>query len=191
MIDPKLCQFVMLPPLWWVAAQKEKLYQDMELCERVLAHAKAVRLHKFGNVGFSEKDLVAQLPQAAYFAAFLDRRTRRPLPDTLDFYLQLYFYALKDGIATRHAPLREHESINRNEKWGWARHKGLYYNEADIGQAGLLPGVAVQVPQRKLDEFLARQVQLYFSTQQKLGVESGVAALASQLSLPLDLEKAS
>jgi len=189
MLDPNLCQFVMLPPRWWVEAQKEKLIQDIDLCGFLLSHAKAVRLKSFGKVGFTDKDLLAQLPQAAYFAAYLDRRTKNPLPDSLDFYLQLYFYALREGIATRHAPLNNYERIDQNEKWSWARHQGLGYHETDINQAGLLPGVAVHMPQTRLDDFLAWQVQLYFSVQQKLSARAENAKL-TQLTLPI-IEKAS
>jgi len=179
---------VMLPAQWWVEAQKEKLNQDTDLCGGLLSHARAVRLKSFGKVGFTDNDLLAQLPQAAYFAAYLDRRTKNPLPNGLDFYLQLYFYALREGIATRHAPVKNYERIDTHEKWGWARHPGLGYHETDINQAGLLPGVAVQVLQTRLDDFLAWQVKLYFSVQQKLTARTGAAQL-TQLTLPI--EKAS
>jgi hypothetical protein len=113
--------------------------------------------------------VLERVPQAVYFAGMLDRRTQKPLPDSLQFALQLYFYALREGIATlslRPASLTAPDRAG----WDWARHQAAggkaeqSYLEVDTDQVGLLPGVAVDVSQTRLSEFLARQVKLYFET---------------------------
>jgi hypothetical protein len=199
MIDSQECCFVMLPPFWWVEQQLERLYVDEALCTRLLAHANLLgvvdwassNISSSGNgsnsnrqgQGFEAKEILSQVPQAAYFAALLDRRTPKPMPDNLEFYLQVYFYALKEGIATMSLRSQLDYSYVRAttpDKWFWARHRATNaglpqhkelnasYLEYDTEQVGLCPGVAVKVSQTRLDEFLAEQVQLYFETRGKL-----------------------
>jgi hypothetical protein len=203
MIDSQECCFVMLPPVWWVGQQLVRLYADETLCTRLLAHANLIGIADWASStsissgngsnrgqgqsehqqSFEAKEILSQVPQAAYFAALLDRRTPKPMPDNLEFYLQVYFYALKEGIATMSLRSQLDYSYVRAttpDKWFWARHRATNmglpqhkelaasYLEYDTEQVGLCPGVAVKVSQTRLDEFLAEQVQIYFETRGKL-----------------------
>jgi hypothetical protein len=171
MVDPELCRFVMLPPLWWVERELARLREDEISCAHLLAHARALGLEGWG-LGFEAEEILSQVPAAAYFAAYLDRRTQKPIPDSLDFYLQLYFHALREGIATlslHPASANPYRNDSAKEAWGWARHKtakntSQSYLEIDTHLVGLASGVAVNVTQARLDKFLAEQVRLYFET---------------------------
>jgi hypothetical protein len=174
MVDPAGVKFVCLTPRWWADAEDQRLAADTELCTRLWGHWRALSRITGDDAavppGFelTIEDVVCLIPQAARFAAYLDRRTRRPIVQRPEFHLQLYLAALYHRIATL-AVASERDLYHRDDdkdSWAWARHDRSFV-EVDTAEVGLLPGVACRVDHPTLDSFLAAQVRLFFRIEQE------------------------
>lgn len=183
MIDPHEVKFVCLTPLWWHETQMKLLKADRKLCQRLLAHInRAWPGLGSGNGTFSQQDLLELVPRAAYFAAYLERRTRRPVIDTLEFSLQLYVQALSSQVAylASSSTDRQHTTNSTSpDLWSFARPTDRdYFVERGTASVGLLPGVVCKTPQSEIDAFLAQQVKTYFEAQAQLSKEWRAKPLA-------------
>ncbi len=177
MVDPAGCSFLCLTPRWWAERETARTQQDEPLAGAILAHWD--KLQMIAEVSkrvfpptFNFKpaeEVLALVPQAARFAAYLDRRTRRPLVTRPEFFLQLYLAALSRGVASLSSPADRY-SYSRNEgPLAWAQHVPTFV-EVDTAEVGLLPGVACDVKHAELETFLAEQVALFFKLQEKASV---------------------
>ena len=113
--------FVLAPPSWWLDAQEAELAEELGEEARETA-------------------------RAAFFAAFLDRRTNLPILRDLRFHLRLYRAALA-------------------EEWLWPPREPCYRSYAFRGtgfdQAGLELPLACHVSRPRLDAFLTEQTRLF------------------------------
>lgn len=180
MIDPQVVKFICLTPTDWQQQQLLLLTTSKpKLVQEILRHAYALKLHdwpqryKIGkdskqfHLPFSDQDILATVPQAAYFAAYLDKRTQKPLLPDSEFHLQLYFYALQKGLATLptvDGSVWDWEREVEQSQWGWAKHQQSKFHESNLEACGLLPGVQFNSSQEQLDAFLAEQIELYHDT---------------------------
>ncbi len=94
------------------------------------------------------------MPEAARFAQFLDRRTRRPIPNDPAFYLQAYMRAFHYGVASRS---HGHYNPPRWDRHSWA--KG--FMEFDMQKMGFRPAAVFYAHTGVVDQFLAQEVHLY------------------------------
>ena len=169
MVDPKEAKFVLLPPRDW--ADKQELPR-----EEVARHARRLSLVKKLNAAPARDDwrrrdpdfkhvepygmdeLTAMVPTAYLFAAYLDRRTRAPIPADGRFYLQLMLACLEAGHACW-----SHDSYSggyRDRKFGF--NIDLGFIEQGVATAGLLPGVAFKAPHEAIETLLASEIDTFF-----------------------------
>ena len=94
---------------------------------------------------FTEGEIAALAPLAPIFAAYLNRRTYKPLPVDPCFFLQLLVACLYRGIACRSS----------------TAYRSTYH-EVGLADVGLMPGVAFYSGHEVFDKLLAQQVALYF-----------------------------
>lgn len=164
MVDPEFVRFVMAPPRWWVNKTLGELGEKG--IERVTNHLRKLGVTEDANgrPNRIRSDVVVLLDDipdlagmACYFAQYLDRRTRKPIPPDPAFYAQLYIAALACGMATWSA---EHENKWLYHKWGatWG-YKPV--RESGTEAVGLLPMTAVNTNHETLDELMARQIRIY------------------------------
>ena len=188
LIDPTGVRFLCLPPVWWVAREAAALRTDSAQCHALVQHGRALGICDSQRapsdrrlpvpLTLSAADLLDLAPQAAYFAAYLDRRTARPLINDLAFAVQLYLAALLAGVASRsqtRTSLQQHHDHWRAQEpdpadpWWWARHAAYHdFVEVETATVGLLPGIACATDQATLDRLLATEVQRYLQTQAAL-----------------------
>lgn len=169
MIDPGIVSFLVTTPGWWHAAEAAALAADREMCGRLLDHARRAGLHGVpagvdGGPGFGHRykgdpltddELLDLAPEAARFAQFLDRRTRRPIPNDPAFYLQAYVRAFGLGLASR-----AHNGNYGARRWceqEWARGT----QEFNMTRFGFRPSAVFHATPAAVDFFLAGEVRLY------------------------------
>jgi len=161
-IHPSGLSFLCLPPRWWVAQETARLRADPAQYQVLWAQCQALGITEANRpaverllaipLTLTVESMLDLVPQAAYFAAYLDRRTLRPLIQDRAFDLQLYLAALHQGIASLSqtpASLQRHQSYynasgpDPADPWWWARH-AHYADFQEVGTTaiGLLPGVA-------------------------------------------------
>lgn len=166
MVDPDHVSFLSIAPAWWHREQLDDLLADRELAGRVLAHAERTGLRLAPNQGTSrnskpdltDDELLDLLPDAARFIQYLDRRTRRPIPNDPAFYLQIFIYALARGQAS----LSKAHEYYWKSPLSWAYHKWASgFDEFETAAAGFRPGVVMHLTTEAADEFLAGQVKIY------------------------------
>ena len=186
MVDPVMAEFVLMPPQWWLLRETGNLSEAQ--LQPVFNHASKLGILKQlpkpsasstkgkgkpvvgDNSGqdaiLTKVELVQWLPVAAYFAAYLDRRTTRPLPDSLGFYCQLLFSAMREGFAVL-AKANSANANNDKDKWEWARTKTGFYAFGLENSETFRP-LLFSANQQKLDSFLATQLRVYFGLKQGL-----------------------
>lgn len=166
MIDPEVCRFLCLTPRWWSDAQLAALRADQGAASAVVAHARRI-----GVPGaWTDEDVLALVPQAVHVAAYLEQRTRRPIPPEPAFALQLLLAGLRAGVYSLSMTEESARGYRWNDTirvsadpWIWGRHKwAVTFTEADTADVGLLPGVLCSVAHEALDMFLAAQVKAFF-----------------------------
>lgn len=184
-IHPSGLSFLCLPPRWWVAQETARLRADPAQYQVGRAQCQALGITEANRpaverllaipLTLTVESMLDLVPQAAYFAAYLDRRTLRPLIQDRAFDLQLYLAALHQGIASLSqtpASLQRHQSYynasgpDPADPWWWVRH-AHYADFQEVGTTaiGLLPGVACTTTHATLDTFLAAEVQRYLAAQ--------------------------
>jgi hypothetical protein len=185
MIDPHEVKFICLTPQHWYQAEFELLQINKKLQNTVLQHVKKLGLqdwperYRYGFFkekeqkpfsDFTDIEILKVIPIASHFMAYLDTRTEKPLlPDT-SFAVQLYFFALKEKLATLstvQGSQWDWEPGIKNSRWGWAKHPKLEYHEDGTQQCGLLPGIQFFCTQKQLDDFLSEQVSLFYQEKKK------------------------
>ena len=173
MIDPQLVAFLVVTPEWWAARELAELATDREMVARVLAHARRAGLHgvpaalrgaghRSPGEAWTDEQLLALVPEAARFAQFLDRRTRRPIPNDPAFYLQAYTRAFLHGLASR--PHADRYGPRRWDEQPWAQ--GV--SEFNMQRMGFRPSAVFRGATEAVDAFLAGEVRLYHQSQEAL-----------------------
>jgi hypothetical protein len=100
---------------------------------------------------------IAEMVATAYlFAAYLDRRTRAPIPPDGRFYLQLLFACLDAQMASW-----SHDGYSYHDH-GFGKGAGFGFVEKGIDAAGLLPGVAFMASHEAIEALLAKEIALFF-----------------------------
>lgn len=162
MVDPDTVAFLSVAPVWWHERQMAALADDRAMTGRLLAHAHRAGLATQPRRGepLSDDDMLDFAPDAARFVQYLDRRTRRPIPNDPAFYLQLYLGALAEGIASRS---KAHQ-YRTAHSWAF-HHWAMGFDEFNTAALGLRPGTVFSATVDRTDEFLARQVRLYTEAQ--------------------------
>lgn len=144
MVDPEAIRFCVVPTRDQIAASQVDV-------SAVIAHLRARGLVKPAEDGryrddrFGEEEVAALAPLAPIFAAYLNRRTYKPLPIDQCFFVQLLVACLYQGCARRAS--------------------GKYsdrYREVGLADVGLMPGVAFYSGHLAFDRLLASQVARYF-----------------------------
>lgn len=153
MVDPKEASFVMLPTRAWCEAQ----HADNAAA---LRHLRAVGC-KVPDATLHER-FPYLAATGALFCAYLDRRTRCPIPADPRLYVQIMVGAIQAGLAGCSVPVDRHA---RETPFGCTR--GLKYSEHGLDRVGLLPGVAFKALHEKLEPFLAAEVAKYLRVAQK------------------------
>jgi hypothetical protein len=138
-------RFVLAPPRWWIEAQARELAAD------------------FG-------DQATDAARAAFFAAFLDRRTHLPLLSDLAFHLRLYRAALETEWVQQPAASR----------WGSG---GLH--ASGLAACGLDEPLACSVDSATFAEFLIQQTTLYHKEILRHGT-TRIASPCRLLSYPVE-----
>lgn len=162
MIDPDVCQFLSVPPQWWVDEQLAALTQDREMVSSILSHAAALGLMSDGQQRpipiprpQTDEEILSLVPLATHFALCLDRRTRLPIIIDPRFFLQLYVSALDIGFSSVPG------NTGYGKFWGkqaWADGFKMVGTEA----LGFAPGVMFTASHEGgVDLFLAKNVRMY------------------------------
>ena len=147
MIDPAGVRFVLLPSAEWAMAQEIDTNAIVRHVQRLTPRPPL------------DDAQVASLAATAFlFAAYLDRRTRAPLPADGRFYVQLLLACLRDGVASWTSPLERH----RRDERRWGINPKLQFFERGTTGVGLLPGLAVSTSHETLERLLAAQVSKFF-----------------------------
>lgn len=146
MVDPKGATFVLLPTQEWQGSQTIDPSPLMEHARRC----------GYANDAIPDEQLAAWAPLSFLFSAYLDRRTRCPLPADGRFYLQLMLSCLKYKLASF--------STVPNRSWdeGFGCHQAQQYHEFDTAEVGLLPGLAFKSDHENLEKLLAHEVEQFF-----------------------------
>lgn len=170
MVAKEGAAFVVLPTVDWTLAQR-------------LDDGAVVRYLRSVGCKVPDADLARYLPamaaSGALFAAYLDRRTRCPLPADVRLHAQITVAAITDGLAGINAKV---PSFSRETPWGYSR--GVGYYEEGTERVGLLPGIAFRASHEVLEPFLAREVQRYLA-------KVGNCATTAAVKLPDATAKAS
>ncbi|MDQ2807383.1 MAG: hypothetical protein M3Z04_10810 [Chloroflexota bacterium] len=182
LIDPTGIRFVALTPQAWIRAQQATFSADSAAVAAVAAHVQALGLvgtpRPAGGAPWTLADLLALVPQAVHTVAYLERRTTRPLVNTVAFSLQLFLAGLERGLFSLPHPVDAGTRTLRfrpgdydpADRWHWARHTTITYQTffADgVAALGLAAPVACHHPHTVIDPFLAQQVTRYFAAQQQ------------------------
>lgn len=146
MVDPDGINFVMMVPSDWAAQQA---------IDPKPAWQHVARLG-FPIDKVNAKDL---LPAAYWMAAYLDRRTRCPMPADGKFYLQLLIAALDQGLASTPTDNLKYGSSYR--EWGFNQMHG--FRAAGLESIGISQALSFSASHEVFEKFLADQVTLYFS----------------------------
>jgi hypothetical protein len=147
MVDPHVISFVVLPPAEWAREQK-----GLDLFG---AASHAAKL----NFKASEETLVSLVPTSYLFTAFLDRRTRCPIPADGRFYLQLMCACLTQGLASFST---DGTSSTYRDRDKFGHNSYLRFKEEGTADVGLLPGVAFKATHEEFEAVLAEQVGLFY-----------------------------
>jgi hypothetical protein len=150
MVDPDGAKFIILAPSVWLDAQK---------IDRRLIDVHVKRIH---GAGLSEdQTLPSRTIALAYlFNLYLDRRTRCPLVGDGRFYVQVMLACLREGLASY--PVRDEHSYGQRP---FGHHASLGFLEKDdLAAVGIGGAVALKSGHKALEELLAREVELYFTT---------------------------
>lgn len=156
LIDSATCEFISAPPQWWVAQQVALLDTQPDLWQPVLRHARRLHLldESVAPLGklppFTEDELKMAVALAYHFCTSLDRRTRRPLINSLDFYLQVYL-AMLSARGSSHP---------NNAGWPWARGS-KHFSANGLDRLGVAYPAQMRASQEALDEFLVQQAAIY------------------------------
>lgn len=158
LIDSSVCQFISAPPRSWVDLQLGLLAATPGLWDRVLQHARCLGLMDGGEdspigvpVALTEDGLRLATVLAYSFCNSLDRRTKRPLINSLEFYVQIYLSLLGQGGA----------SYPKDHEWKWAVTKRSAPLAHGLERLGIPNAAAMRVGQDELDDFLADQASIY------------------------------
>ena len=146
MIDPKGIKFIMLPTVEWKSAQKIDVGP-------IVKHARNFK-HPV-----TEEQFVEWTPLAFLFAAYLDRRTRCPIPPDGRFHLQLLLAALREGLASWSCP---RDSYRHEHPFG--EHPAFRFTETGTDAVGLVKGLAFRSKHDAFEKLLADEVSLFFRT---------------------------
>ena len=178
--DREECRYLLVTPAHWVRRQRASLAGDHNAAAAVAAHARALGLADPSGRGplppratLGEEEVLDLAPVAARFMAYLDKRTRRPLPPRLDWEVHLLLAALRDGLASLaqrpdgHGRRRQEPTSDPADAWWWARH-GWAEGCREWGVQGdfrlrddgalLLPSIYVRASQERLDALLTREI---------------------------------
>lgn len=149
MVDKEGAAFVVLPSRLW--AERQSFSEAA-----ALRHVKAMGCARDVEAADIARALPAAVATGALFAAYLDRRTRCPLPSDERLYLQILVAAVDAGMAAVATP---RPSWGSEAAWGWS--KDIRYEEHGLARVGLLPGVAFKAKHEVLEPFLAEQVDRF------------------------------
>lgn len=167
MVDPKDVKFVLLPSKAWVLSQRGI---DVQAC---VDHVKRLPFiqalnappvkDRWGNLAEHDPPLsdekLAELSVIAYlFAAYLDRRTRAPIPTSGKLYLQIMLACLKEGLATWATEARG--GWYAGSKFG--HHGSFGFDEEGTQEAGFLPGIAFKSDHETVEALLASEISTYY-----------------------------
>jgi hypothetical protein len=147
LLDPEEVRFVLLP------AQRELEAVPIARVEVTAAWRHLSVLEEPAASAIS-RDLCAM---AAMWAAYLDQRCELPIPPDLEFRVQLYVAALREGLASSSLPLRSEEARTADQ------HATVGFWSFVAEGFPLLRGVATRATHEDLAGFLAEQIQRYES----------------------------
>jgi hypothetical protein len=147
MIDTKGIAFIVLPTVDWKGAQKIEVGP-------IVQHARSFK-H-----AVTDDQLADWVPLAFLFAAYLDRRTRCPIPPDGRFHLQLLLAALRDGLASWSTPRDSYRGYHDERPFG--EHAAFRFTEVGTAAVGLMPGLAFKSKHDALEKLLADEVALFF-----------------------------
>jgi len=145
MVDPEGIKFVMLVPNHWVAKQEV----DVE---------SAVRHMKRFDQPLTDEGLADLVAVSCLFAAYIDRRTRCPLPADGRFYMQLLVAALQMHMASIADERMSYPE--RDRKFGY--NPGHGFHAVGLKDAGIHTALSFRADHTDFEAFLAEQVALFF-----------------------------
>lgn len=186
MIDPAGARFVAACPVWWAERERGALLADEARCAAIMRHMRALGVPSApgsksvpqynapplvetvypGGGAFTDDELLDLVPEAAYVVSYLEKRTRRPIPPDLAFFLQLYLAALESKLFTRTWRFGDTkpERLPRSDPWWWASHT-TQFTATGLGAIGLCEPVACRASHNEIDAFLSEQVRRYTAVQ--------------------------
>lgn len=147
MVNPDGIDFVLLVPASWSTSQTLDPIEAVE-------HVQAINY----TVG-EDLNLEALVPTAHLFAAYLDRRTRCPIPADSRFYLQLLLSALTKRLASFPGDNFRWSSYDR-DAWGYNHRHG--FNAQGLDTVGILHAISFQSLHEDFETFLAEEVRIFF-----------------------------
>jgi hypothetical protein len=152
MVDPKGAHFVLLPSVAWLRDQQDKIG-----AEKTRAAALYVATVTKEDSDPSEEllDTFEAYATLAYlFAAYLDRRTRCPIPADGRFYLQLLMACLREGLASWP------DGRSYNQVFG--EHEHFQFRAQGTDDVGLLRPIAFSAMHEDIERILASEVTIFF-----------------------------
>lgn len=162
-VDPLMVKFVLVVPEDWAYAQTG-------LDPSAVDHVLNVKKAEEWSLPLTQEELDQLLPTAYLFAAYLDRRTSIPLLTDAKFYLQLLCAALEEGLASF-----SYEGTNYNT-WGVSKKIGFQFTSSpdsyswdttDLRAINIRTAIAFAASQVAFEEFIKRQVTLFFNVTDK------------------------
>jgi len=144
MVDPSGIRFVLAPPSSWLQAQ-------------VVNAGPAVKHAARLGYPIKEEDLAPLVPFAMLFCAYVDRRTRCPIPSGDRFPLQLMLACLSNGLASWPTLDR---STYRDREFG--QHSRMLFIAKETETVGLDRVLAFEAKHETFEALLAAEVARYF-----------------------------
>lgn len=143
MVDTEGIRFVLMPSLQWLEDQK---------LDRRTAARYAAKI----NTKADKETLASLVPMAYLFAAYLDRRTRCPIPADGRFHLQLLLACLQNKLASWPMPDRSYDEP------GFGVHRTSGLEAVDVDTWGYCRPIVFQSSHAEFEQLLADEVAMFF-----------------------------
>jgi hypothetical protein len=167
LVDPQEAKFILLPPKKWASEQQIDAEPIVEYVRKLPLYQKlsATTTLDWKNQvverkpDLTDETLVAMIPTAYLFAAYLDRRIRAPIPSSGKFFVHLLLTCLENQLATWSVGTSRFEIYDNS----FGKTPAFDFVEVGMQEAGFVKGVAFQSTHEQIEALLAQEIEIFFA----------------------------